>query len=58
MMKGLEAKIKKAKGTPEAKALVAEYRKLTGTKAMGGMKYKSAGKSDLKARNIGLKQNK
>ena len=39
MMKGLEAKIKKAKGTPEAKALVDQYRKLTGTgmKAMGGM---------------------
>ena len=32
MMKGLEAKIKKAKGTPEAKALVAQYRKITGTK--------------------------
>lgn len=32
MMKGLEAKIKKAKGTPEAKPLVEKYRKLTGTK--------------------------
>lgn len=32
MMKGLEAKIKKAKGTPAAKPLVAQYRKLTGTK--------------------------
>jgi hypothetical protein len=32
MMKGLEAKIKKAKGTPAAKPLVEQYRKLTGTK--------------------------
>jgi len=32
MMKGLEAKIKKAKGTPAAKPLVAQYRKLTSTK--------------------------
>ena len=32
MMKGLEAKIKKAKGTPQAKPLVDKYRKLTGTK--------------------------
>lgn len=32
MMKGLEAKIKKAKGTPAAKSLVAQYRKLSGVK--------------------------
>lgn len=32
MMKGLEAKIKKAKGTPAAKPLVDKYRKLAGTK--------------------------
>tara|TARA_R100000951_G_scaffold97702_2_gene87405 strand:+ start:1798 stop:2061 length:264 start_codon:yes stop_codon:yes gene_type:complete len=32
MKKGLEAKIKKAKGTPAAKALVEQYKKLTGTK--------------------------
>ena len=32
MKKGLEAKIEKAKGTPAAKALIEEYRKLTGTK--------------------------
>jgi len=32
MKKGLEAKIKKAKGTPAAKALVDQYRSLTGTK--------------------------
>jgi len=32
MKKGLEAKIKKAKGTPAAKPLVDQYRKLTGTK--------------------------
>lgn len=32
MMKALEAKIKKAKGTPAAKPLVEQYRKLTGTK--------------------------
>jgi len=32
MKKGLEAKIKKAKGTPDAKALVEQYRKLTGVK--------------------------
>ena len=31
-MKGLEAKIKEAKGTPAVKALIEEYRKLTGTK--------------------------
>lgn len=30
MKRGLEAEIKKAKGTPEAKALVDKYRKLTG----------------------------
>lgn len=30
MKKGLEEEIKKAKGTPEAKALVEKYRKLTG----------------------------
>ena len=30
MMKGLEAKIKKAKGTPAAASLVQKYRKLTG----------------------------
>ena len=42
MIKSLEAKIKEAKGTPAAKALVEQYRELTGTgmKAMGGMKYK------------------
>lgn len=32
MMKGLEAKIKKAKGTPAAAPLVQKYRKLTGVK--------------------------
>ena len=32
MKKGLEAKIKKAKGTPAAKPLVDQYRKLTGSK--------------------------
>ena len=32
MKKGLEAKIKKAKGTSDAKPLVEQYRKLTGTK--------------------------
>jgi len=32
MLKGLEDKIKKAKGTPEAKALVERYRKLSGVK--------------------------
>ena len=32
MKKGLEAKIKKAKGTPAAKPLVQQYRKLTGSK--------------------------
>ena len=32
MKKGLEAKIKKAKGTPAAKGLVEQYRSLTGTK--------------------------
>ena len=32
MMRGLEAQIKKAKGTPAAKPLVEKYRKLTGTK--------------------------
>tara|TARA_R100000231_G_scaffold101605_1_gene75578 strand:- start:809 stop:1282 length:474 start_codon:yes stop_codon:yes gene_type:complete len=32
MMKGLEAKIKKAKGTAAAKPLIDQYRKLTGTK--------------------------
>ena len=32
MKRGLEAKIKKAKGTPAAKPLVDQYRKLTGTK--------------------------
>ena len=32
MMKGLEAKIKKAKGTPAAAALVKKYRELTGVK--------------------------
>ena len=32
MMKGLEEQIKKAKGTPEAKALVDRYRKLSGVK--------------------------
>ena len=32
MKKGLEAKIKKAKGTAAAKPLVEQYRKLTGTK--------------------------
>ena len=32
MMKGLEEKIKKAKGTPQAKPLVEKYRKLSGTK--------------------------
>jgi hypothetical protein len=31
-MKDLEAKIKAAKGTPKAKALVEEYRSLTGVK--------------------------
>ena len=63
MMKGLEAKIKKAKGTPEAKALVNQYRKLTGTgmKAMGGMKYKMpmAGKGmKHKAAGKGMKYGK
>lgn len=32
MMKGLESKIKKAKGTPAAKSLVDQYRKLSGVK--------------------------
>lgn len=32
MMKGLEKEIKKAKGTPRAKALVEKYRKLSGVK--------------------------
>ena len=32
MMKSLEAQIKKVKGTPAAKPLVEQYRKLTGTK--------------------------
>jgi len=32
MMKGLESKIKEAKGTPAAKPLVDKYRKLTATK--------------------------
>jgi len=32
MLKGLEEQIKKAKGTPEAKALVDRYRKLSGVK--------------------------
>lgn len=32
MMKGLEEKIKKAKGTPAAKPLVEKYRKLSGVK--------------------------
>jgi hypothetical protein len=32
MMKALEEEIKKAKGTPEAKALVEKYRKLSGVK--------------------------
>ena len=31
-MKDLEAKIAKAKGTPQAKALVQQYRSLTGVK--------------------------
>lgn len=44
MMKGLEAKIKKVKGTPAAKPLVDKYRKLT--KAEKGMKYRHGGKLD------------
>lgn len=32
MKRGLEAKIKKAKGTPAAKPLVEKYRKLTNSK--------------------------
>ena len=32
MLKGLEEQIKKAKGTPEAKALIDRYRKLSGVK--------------------------
>ena len=46
MMKGLEAKIKKAKGTPAAKPLVDKYRKLT--KAEKGMKYENGGKLNKK----------